>query len=134
MKRALILLIFALGFTSLFAQSLEDKMSTIPKGTVLTLKEDFLIPPFEGILEIDHGSDNYLDFSLVFSSKEKRRMMRKGTEFYVDMIELEPNAIKILVKNKIHYVYFGRIKSRDNLTIKELTKVFDVTFPEIEDF
>ncbi len=134
MKRLLLLLTLTIGFTTLFAQSLEDKMSTIPDGTVLTLKQDYLIPAFEGIIEIEHGSSNYIDFNLVFDSKDKRRMMRKGTEFYVENIELSPNAIKIKIKNKIKYIYLGQIESRDALQIKELTKVFTVSFPAIEDF
>jgi hypothetical protein len=134
MKSIIVLFAFFLMTCSIQAQSLEDKLSSIPKGTVLTLKEEFMIPAYEGLVSVSHSSPNYRDFNLVFTSADKRRIMRKGSQFEVTDVKLEPGAIKILIKEKINWIYFGNIKSRDNLQISELTQVFDVTFPGIDDF
>lgn len=134
MKKFVLLLLSVFVVSGVYAQNFDDKLSTIPHGTILTLKKDYLIQPFEGTLSFDVNSDNYDAFNLVFASSKKRRMMRKGTQFIVNKVELEPNVLIIKIESKINYIYFGGVKSRDNLLIKELSQEFDIEFPGIEDF
>jgi hypothetical protein len=109
-------------------------LSTIPEGTVLTLKNDHLIPAFEGQISFESDDPNYGIFNIVFSSSDKRRRMKAGTQFTVKAVELEPGAMKVIVEGKVKFIYFGEIKSRNDLKISALTEEFEVEFPAIEDF
>ncbi len=130
----LVVFVIALNANSVIAQSFDDEMTYLPAGTTLTLKQDFIIPAYEGIISVDHDNDNYKVYNLVFDSKGKRRILRKGTEFEVESVEVAVGKLYIHIKNKLNWIYFGEIKSRSNLKIKELQGLFDIRFPEIEEF
>jgi hypothetical protein len=131
-------LFLSLFLTILFlngiAQSSSDRIATLPVGSTLTLKADYIIQPFEGTITIEGKDDTYGVFNLVFASKDTRRKLKAGTQFTYDGIEVLPNGVKLRVKDKINYIYFGEVPNRDNLKISALEKVFDVAFPSIEDF
>lgn len=116
------------------AQSSEDKIATLPVGSTLTLKADYVIQPFEGTITIDGKDATYGVFNLVFASKDTRRILRSGTTFTYEGLEVLPNGIKLKVKDKINYIYFGEVPNRDNLKISALEKVFTITYPSIEEF
>ena len=130
----LILTFICFDMSQALAQSFDDTMMKLPKGTVLTLKEEFIIPTYEGSIAIDHKSDNYNIYNLVFNSKDKRRVMRKGTQFTVKEIEVSVGKFYIHMESKIKWIYFGEIDKRDNLKIGELEDLFDIEFPGIEEF
>ena len=131
---ALILIFVCISSLNVFSQSFEDMITTLPKGTVLTLKQDFIIPPYEGIIEVDQKSENYKVYNLVFTSKDTRRILRKGTQFTVKEIEVGVGKVYIHIESKITWIYFGDIKNRDDLKISELQSLFDVEFPGVEEF
>ncbi len=116
------------------AQNMDDRLSTLPSGTILILKNDYLIQPFESTITIESDDSNYGVFNLVFDSKDSRRRMRAGTEFVFDRVEVQPRGLKLMITDKINYVYFGDVLKKDDLKISALLKVFDVEFPGIEDF
>lgn len=117
-----------------FAQEDTDPMSKLLPGTVLTLKEDHYIKSYVGVIEFTPDSENYKIFNIVFDSKDKERMMRKGTQFVVKEIEVGAGFLKIHIKNKINWIYFGKVVDLKELKISSLRKVFDIQFPMIEDF
>lgn len=116
------------------AQSSDDKISTLPIGSTLTLKADYVIQPFEGTITIEGKDASYGVFNLVFASKDTRRILRAGTTFTFEGFEVVANGVKLRVKDKINYIYFGEVPNRDNLKISALEKVFTIAFPSIEEF
>ena len=137
MKRniALFLLIMlGLNIGQIKAQEDTDKMTKVPSGTILTLKEDFIIKTFEGVIALEPDNKNFKVYNIVFDSKNKRRIMRKGTQFIVDEIEVVADFLKIHIKNKINWIYFGEVKNLKQLKIASLRKYFDIEFPIIEEF
>lgn len=137
MKKILPFLILTFIFFNLshsLAQTFDDQMVKLPHGTILTLKEDFIIPTYEGIISVEHNSDNYKVYNLVFDSKNKRRILRKGTEFIVKEIEVGTGKFYIHIEKKINWIYFGEIDSREKLLIGDLRGLFDVEFPGLEEF
>lgn len=127
-------LLLSLAVLSGIAQSSDDKIATLPIGSTLTLKSDYIIQPFEGTINIEGKDASYGVFNLVFSSKDTRRILKAGTTFTYDGLEVLPNGVKLKVKDKINYIYFGEVPNRDNLKISALEKVFTITYPSIEEF
>ncbi|MCF8371767.1 MAG: hypothetical protein K9H64_09090 [Bacteroidales bacterium] len=132
---AFVLVVFlGLSCNVSWAQEDTDPMSKLLPGTILTLKEDHYVKSMVGVIEIESDSENYKIFNIVFDSKDKERMMRKGTQFVVKEIEVGAGFLKIHIKNKVNYVYFGKVIDLKQLKISSLRKVFDIQFPSIEDF
>ena len=130
----IILIVIGISSSVVCAQTFDGEMTYLPAGTTLTLKQDLIIPAYEGIISVDNNSENYKVNNLVFDSKGKRRILRKGTEFEVESVEVAVGKIYIHIKSKLNWIYFGDIKSRSALKIKELQGLFEVNFPEIEEF
>ena len=131
-----ILLIFlGLSVNTTWAQDDSDPMTKIPEGTILTLKEDYIIKSFQGVIDIEPDTENYKVCTIVFDSKDKRRILRKGTQFVVKEVEVgSAGFVKIHIKNKLNWVYFGEVKNIKELKISSLRKIFDIEFPSIEEF
>ncbi|MCF8294524.1 MAG: hypothetical protein K9I34_00555 [Bacteroidales bacterium] len=133
MKRILALLLTVITFTAV-AQVSTDRIATLPIGSVLTLKSDYVIQPYEGTISVKSTDPSYGVCNIVFASKETRRILKAGTQFTFDHIEVLPDGIKLIIKEKISYVYFGEVLNKDNLKISALEKIFDITYPAIEEF
>mgnify|MGYP001139947388 CR=1 FL=1 len=134
MMKNWIVVVLLLGVFSVHAQNMDDRMSTLPSGTILILKNDYLIQPFESTISIESDDPNFGVFNIVFDSKETRRRMRAGTQFIFDRVEVQPRGLKLMITDKINYIYFGDVIKKDDLKISALQKVFDIEFPGIEDF
>ncbi len=133
MKRILALLLTVITFTAV-AQVSTDRIATLPAGSVLTLKSDYVIQPYEGTISVKSTDPSYGVCNIVFASKETRRILKAGTQFTFDHIEVLPDGIKLIIKEKISYVYFGEVSNKDNVKISALEKIFDITYPAIEEF
>lgn len=131
-----LVIILVIGFTSFtsLAQSVDNEMTELPVGTLLTLKKDFIIPAYEGIISVENDNKNYKVYNLVFDSKGKRRILRKGTKFEVKSVEVAAGKLYIHIVSKLNWIYFGEVESRTDLKIKELEGLFEIEFPMIEEF
>lgn len=133
MKRILTLLLTVITFT-VSAQVSTDKIATLPAGSILTLKSDYVIQPFEGTISVPSTDPSYGVCNIVFPSKDTRRILKAGSKFTYDHVEVLPDGIKLIIKEKISYVYFGNVPNKDNLKIGALEKIFDISYPTIEEF
>ncbi len=129
-----LMIMLGLNVSQIKAQEDTDVMTKVPAGTILTLKEDFIVKTYQGVISLEPDNKNYSVYNLVFDSKDKRRIMRKGTQFIVDRIEVGAGFLKIHIRNKINYIYFGEVKNLKQLKIISLRKYFDIDFPMIEEF
>jgi len=133
MKRILTLLLTVVTF-AVSAQVSTDKITTLPAGTILTLKSDYVIQPYEGTIAVPSTDPTYGVCNIVFASKDSRRILKAGTKFTYDHHEVLPDGIKLIIKEKISYVFFGNVPNNDNLKIGALEKIFDLSYPTIEEF
>jgi hypothetical protein len=117
-----------------WAQEDSDPMTKLLPGTILTLKEDHSIKSFVGVIEIAPDNANYQIFNIVFDSKDKERIMRKGSQFIIKEVEVGANFLKIHIQSKLNWIYFGKVVDIKELKISSLRKVFDIQFPSVEEF
>ncbi|MEM1137205.1 MAG: hypothetical protein AAGI07_15310 [Bacteroidota bacterium] len=90
--RFFLLIVFSIKISSnVNAQGRSNHLQNLPKGTVLTIKDNINVPAYNSVVEIgnpkNYFKDSFKNLSLVLHLSSEERLINKGTAFTINSVE-----------------------------------------------
>jgi len=137
--RNLILVLALIISVAGFSQKETISIAMMPEGTVLTLKNDYVIPADTAIVYLNKEGDrnnggSYSSIHLIFKKSNEWRLLKKGTRFTVKAFVNMPHiqSFKFLLEDEEVFLFIDHLIRPMEIKVETMDDFFEVKFPPMK--